>query len=229
MSGICGIVRFDCELIKKEDIDKMLDAMKNRGNDTEGIWIDDNVGFGHKLLWTTPESLSENQPLISKDDNLVLTADVRIDNRGELFEKLNIDQKNTDIITDSDLILFSYQKWGEECAKYLRGDFAFIIWDKNYRKLFAARDHIGIKPFYYFMTAFDTNGIKNITMYLKYFSASGLLVKSVYILCNNRKFIKSILKVNQCIMGEIWLCFLNFVLAPAVPIPNKGMITFKSL
>jgi len=149
MSGICGIVRFDGQAVKKEEIQNMLDAMQNRGNDTEGIWIDGNVGFGHKMLWTTPESLHENQPLISQDNNLVITADARIDNRDELFEKLEINENDFDMVTDIDLVLWSYQKWGEDCAKYLIGDFSFAIWDKLKKTLFAIRDKIGVKQFVY--------------------------------------------------------------------------------
>ena len=149
MSGICGIVRFDGQKVKKEEIQNMLDAMKNRGNDAEGLWVDGSVGFGHKMLWTTAESLHETQPLIDKESNLILTADARIDNRDELIEKLEIDEKEFDVITDIDLILWSYLKWGEDCPKYLIGDFAFAIWDTSLQKLFCVRDPMGIKQFYY--------------------------------------------------------------------------------
>ncbi len=152
MSGICGIVRFDGQTVKKEEVQNILDAMQNCGNDTEGIWIDGNVGFGHKMLWATPESLHEKQPLISKDANMVLTADARIDNREELFEKLDINGSDFDVITDIDLILLSYQKWGEDCPKYLIGDFAFIIHDIKNKKFVCIRDHMGIKPFYYYLS-----------------------------------------------------------------------------
>ena len=150
MSGICGMIRFDGQEVKKEEIQNMLDVMKNRGNDAEGLWADGSVGSGHKMLWTTPESLLETQPLIDKKSNLVLTADARIDNRDELIEKLEINEKKFDVITDIDLILWSYQKWGEDCPKYLIGDFAFAIWDTGLQKLFCARDPMGIKQFYYY-------------------------------------------------------------------------------
>jgi len=150
MSGICGIVQFNGQLVKKKKVQNMLAAMNNHGSDTESIWINDNVGFGHKMLWTTPESLYENQPLISKDNNLILTANARIDNREELIEKLEINEKDFKVVTDVDLILWSYQKWGENCPKYLLGDFVFTIWDNNKKKLYFARDHLGIKPIYYY-------------------------------------------------------------------------------
>jgi len=150
VSGICAIIRFSSEEVKKKELEKMLGVMQNRGSDAEGIWIEGSVGFGHKMLWTTSESLHEKQPLVGQDEKLVLTADARIDNREELIKKLEISKDNYKVLTDAELILLSYQKWGEDCPRYLMGDFSFLIWDKYKKKLFGARDHIGIKPFYYF-------------------------------------------------------------------------------
>ncbi len=152
MSGICGLVRFDNQIVTKKSIQKMLDCMKYSGSDGEGILINENIGFGHKMLWITSESKLESQPLTSNDNSLILTADVRIDNREEIFEKLNIINTSLDIITDADLILYAYQKWEDDCPKYLIGDFAFSVWDANKQKLFCARDHVGIKQFYYHLS-----------------------------------------------------------------------------
>lgn len=149
MSGICGIVRFDGQPVKTEEIQSMINAMKNRANDTEGVWVDGNAGFGHKMFWTTPESLYENQPQMDKDERIVITADARIDNREELIHKLGIDNYGKTIITDVHLILLSYKHWGDECSKYLQGDFVLVIWDKKEKKLFIARDRFGIRPFYF--------------------------------------------------------------------------------
>jgi asparagine synthase (glutamine-hydrolysing) len=149
MSGICGIVRFDGNPIRKDEIQNMLNKMPHRGNDSENIYIEDSIGFGHKMLWTTPESLYENQPLVSSNGSLVLTADIRIDNRDELIQKLNINKNEFNVISDADLILLAYQKWGEECPKQIIGDFAFVIWDTKNKKLFSVRDRLGLRPFYY--------------------------------------------------------------------------------
>ncbi len=152
MSGICGLVRFDNQIVMKESIQKMLDCMKYSGSDGKGVLINKNIGFGHNMLWITSESKLESQPLTSNDNSLILTADVRIDNREEIFEKLNIINTSLDIITDADLILYAYQKWEDDCPKYLIGDFAFSVWDANKQKLFCARDHVGIKQFYYHLS-----------------------------------------------------------------------------
>ena len=151
MSGICGIVRFDGKPAENIKIQKMLDVMHNCGNDAEKIWVAGSIGFGHKMLWTTPESFHEKQPLVSDDGNLILTADARIDNREEIFELLDVGEKKNDVVTDANLILRSYLKWGEECPKYLIGDYAFAIWDTESNKLYCARDTMGIKQFYYYM------------------------------------------------------------------------------
>ena len=172
MSGICGIIRFDGQSVQKEEIQDMLNAMPHRGNDSGNISIEDNIGFGHKMLYTTPESLHESQPLKSNDGLLLLTADMRIDNRDELIEKLELKEDTFTIVTDADLILLAYQKWRKDSPKQLIGDFAYVIWDPEQNHLFCVRDRLGIKPFYYYIdkkqfvfsseipSIFTINGIK---------------------------------------------------------------------
>ena len=74
-----------------------------------------------------------------------ISADARIDNRKDLIQKLQASQTTT----DEQLILLAYEAWGEECVKHLLGDFAFAIWDANRKRFFCARDHFGVKPFFY--------------------------------------------------------------------------------
>ncbi|MEN9518189.1 MAG: hypothetical protein RLZZ381_777, partial [Cyanobacteriota bacterium] len=75
MSGVFGVYYFDGQSAKPEVLQQMSDTLAHRGSDGADIWYQDNVGLGHRLLWTTPESLLEEQPLIDKHHNLVLTAD----------------------------------------------------------------------------------------------------------------------------------------------------------
>jgi asparagine synthase (glutamine-hydrolysing) len=102
------------------------------------------------MLWTTPESLHEVLPFTDKSRDLTITADARIDNRDELMGQLNLAAQTHGQLSDSQLILAAYGKWGEDCPQHLIGDFAFLIWDNRSRKLFCARDHIGAKPFFYY-------------------------------------------------------------------------------
>ncbi|MCI0530308.1 MAG: lasso peptide isopeptide bond-forming cyclase, partial [Nitrospira sp.] len=122
----------------------------HRGPDGQGIWQEGSVGLGHGMLHTTPESLKEKLPLTNCTGELVITADARIDNRDELIETLNLSDRPHHQIVDSQLILTAYERWGESCPQKLIGDFAFVIWDGQKQQLFCARDHMGVKPFYYY-------------------------------------------------------------------------------
>jgi asparagine synthase (glutamine-hydrolysing) len=150
MSAIAGILYLDRQPVERDHLAEMLDILSHRGSDGANIWCGENVGFIHRMLWTTPESLLETLPL--EKDNLVITADARIDNRDELISILEINHLPKERITDNDLILAAYQKWGEKCPEKLLGDFAFAIWDKQEQQLFCARDHFGVKPFYYYLS-----------------------------------------------------------------------------
>lgn len=149
MSAIIGIFYRDGRKIDPEIIKKMNDKLSHRGPDGSAVWCECNVALGHQMLWTTPESLHEKLPFHDEKLGLVITADARIDNRKELSQKLDIEDKED--VSDSYFILKAYEKWGEKCPEHLLGDFAFAIWDENEEKLFCARDHMGVKPFYYYL------------------------------------------------------------------------------
>ena len=120
-----------------------------RGPDGQEVWAAGPVGFGHANLRTTGESLGERQPA-GLDGRFWITADARIDCRTELEAKLaSAGRKCRRGAPDSELILHAYAAWGEKCVEQLRGDFAFAIWDAREKTLFCARDHFGLKPFYY--------------------------------------------------------------------------------
>ena len=148
MSAIAGINYLNQEPIEREKLARMLDILKHRGGDGENIWHEGSIGLGHQMLWTTPESLKEKLP--AAQGKLAITADARLDNRAELIPALGLADYPTDKITDSDLILAAYEKWGELCPEHLLGDFAFAIWDGRNHSLFCARDYFGVKPFYYY-------------------------------------------------------------------------------
>jgi asparagine synthase (glutamine-hydrolysing) len=149
MSAITGIYHLDGKHIDSSLVSRMTDALAHRGPDGCDTRQTGPAGLGHCMLWTTPESLHEHLPLTSEDGKLTITADARIDNRDELIADLSLSQQEA-IITDSSLILYAYQRWGESCVDHLLGDFAFAIWDQDKQHLFCARDHMGVKPFYYY-------------------------------------------------------------------------------
>lgn len=150
MSGITGIFRRDGRDVDPSDIKKMNAKIVHRGPDGSNVWCEGPVAFGHQMLHTTPESLHEELPFEDEESGLVITADARIDNRDDLAPKLGIEDK--EYVSDSYFILKAYEKWGEKCPEELLGDFAFAIWDKNKEILFCARDHMGVKPFYYYLS-----------------------------------------------------------------------------
>lgn len=149
MSAIIGIYYRDGQPVERTDLARMVSTLAHRGSDSTGIWSEASIGLGHRMLWTTPESLHEQLPLVNQTGN-VITADARIDNRCELIALLDLTDRPVEKITDSQVILAAYEKWGDRCPEKLVGDFAFAIWDERQQRLFCARDPIGVKPFYYY-------------------------------------------------------------------------------
>jgi asparagine synthase (glutamine-hydrolysing) len=148
MSAIFGIFYLDSKPISNGQLESMCRILEHRGSDGAGIWSEGSIGLGHRMRHTTPESLSEKLPLTGAG-GLMLTADARIDNREELIAQLQFRKEKKDI-TDSEIILKSYEKWGKECLPRLIGDFVFAIWDPNLQELFCGRDPLGVKHFYYY-------------------------------------------------------------------------------
>lgn len=151
MSAITAIYRLDHAPVEREEMLQMLDCLKHRGTDGEGVHVDSYLCLGHRMRWVTPESVSEKLPMMNAENSIVITCDARIDNREELAARISsISNRPIAAITDSEIILHAYEKWGERCAEQLLGDFVFAIWDANEQKLFCARDPMGVKHFYYF-------------------------------------------------------------------------------
>ncbi|GAB4425064.1 MAG: lasso peptide isopeptide bond-forming cyclase [Chloroflexi bacterium OHK40] len=152
MSAIFGVCYSDGRPARQALV-RMGGALEHRGPDGSGMWHAGPVGLGHQMLHTTPESLRERLPLADRSGAFILTADARIDNRAELIASLGLRDRAPAGVSDSDLILAAYERWGERCPFYLLGDFAFAIWDARTLSLFAARDHFGVRAFYYHASA----------------------------------------------------------------------------
>ncbi len=154
MSGIVGIVHFDRAPVDREQLHELTESMAFRGPDGRQVWLDGSVGLGCAHFATTEESLGERQPL-SLDGDIWIVADARIDAREELVAELRaagiepVPSAAGREVTDVELILYAYRAWGEDAVNHLLGDSSFGIWDPRRRRHFAARDHGGVKPFYY--------------------------------------------------------------------------------
>jgi len=153
MSSIFGQLNLNKQPVTTADLLPVEKVMNHWQADDTGLWAEHQVGLGHLMFYNTPESLTEKLPFYHSDSQLTITADARIDNRGELFSKLGISTVKKETVADSQLILAAYQKYGEDCVQHLIGDFAFAIWDQREQKLFCARDQMGVRPFFYYQDA----------------------------------------------------------------------------
>jgi asparagine synthase (glutamine-hydrolysing) len=142
----------------------MLETMANRSPDGRMVRCSGTVGLGHGALHTTPDSLDEALPLATSE-GLLITGDLRLDNRSELLRDLLIDSADGPKVGDAELVLKTYRRWGREAPTRLVGAFAFAIWDPRSREVFCARDHLGAKPLVYhlsrdlFVFASEENGV----------------------------------------------------------------------
>ncbi|CAM4183138.1 asparagine synthase (glutamine-hydrolyzing) [Paenibacillus endophyticus] len=152
MSAIVGISHLNHEPIAPQLGMHMLEQLQQFPADHIDAWYAESVFLGCHAQWITPESVGETMPYYDSSSCLAITADAIIDNRPELFEKLQVSTFDRKDMTDSALILLSYQKWGREVPKHLIGDFAFVIWDEHNRTWFGARDFSGSRTLYYAKT-----------------------------------------------------------------------------
>ncbi|MGC4024063.1 MAG: asparagine synthase-related protein [Mesorhizobium sp.] len=143
MSGIGGIFSRSGRP-NEAQVKVLLAAMDYRARDGSHLLSLRGASFCNAHL----ETLGGDGPQICQrvSPELAITADCRLDNRKALISALG-DAART--CSDAQLILYAYAKWGEDCASHLVGDFAFAIWDAGRRGVYAARDHFGVKPFYY--------------------------------------------------------------------------------
>ncbi len=149
MSGIVGVFNLDGSPIRPEVLHTLTHYLTFRGPDAQRTWSAGSVGFGHALLLTTADTANDEQPA-SLDGKFWITADARIDARAELIAQLHSTGSAVSLNDpDHQLILHAYRAWGPACVEHLLGDFCLAIWDGPQRRLFCARDHFGVKPFYY--------------------------------------------------------------------------------
>jgi asparagine synthase (glutamine-hydrolysing) len=129
----------------------MRDVITHRGPDEEGVFIDGNVGLGHRRL-SIVDVASGHQPMTNEDASLHITYNGEIYNHADYRESLEAKGHVYQTHCDTETILHLYEEHGSACVDYLRGMFAFAIWDQRKRELFIARDRLGVKPLYYVHT-----------------------------------------------------------------------------
>ncbi len=146
---MCGFVGYiNKEKDKEANIKKMNDLIIHRGPDDEGYYTDENIALGFRRL-SIIDLNTGSQPIYNDDKTKVIVFNGEIYNYRELKEELIKKGYNFKTKTDTEVILRGYEEYGEKILDKLRGMFAFVIYDKNTKEIFAARDFYGIKPFYY--------------------------------------------------------------------------------
>jgi asparagine synthase (glutamine-hydrolysing) len=153
MCGICGIINFNNQPVQDSSIRCMMQKMKHRGPDDEGVLIEDNIGLGFVRLSIIDLSPAGHQPMFSFDKRYVIVYNGEIYNYIELRQQLIDEGFVFSTQTDTEVLLNAYIKWGEDCLNHLNGMWAFGILDRNAGTVFVSRDRYGIKPLYYLQTS----------------------------------------------------------------------------
>ncbi|MBP3747365.1 MAG: asparagine synthase (glutamine-hydrolyzing) [Ruminococcus sp.] len=147
---MCGIVGFTNTIDNAETVlEEMMDRIRHRGPDAEGKYIDNSVALGHRRLSIIDVSSQGDQPILNEDGSCVIVFNGEIYNYQSIRQKLTAAGHVFRTNTDTEVLIHGYEEYGEKMLNMLRGMFSFVIWDKNKKELFGARDFFGIKPMYY--------------------------------------------------------------------------------
>jgi asparagine synthase (glutamine-hydrolysing) len=146
MCGICGQVSL--KGVQERDIRTMADALTHRGPDDGGIFADGVAGLGHRRL-SIIDLTTGKQPISNEDRTVWIVFNGEIYNYRTLRTELMAKGHRFSTETDTETIVHAYEEYGPDCLKHFRGMFAFAIWDAKKKRLFAARDRLGQKPFFY--------------------------------------------------------------------------------
>lgn len=153
MCGICGIIDYKGGYVTDERMRSMARKMSHRGPDDEGLYVDagsrPQVGLGHRRLSIIDLSPLGCQPMTNEDGRIRIVLNGEIYNYRTLRDELLAKGHKFRSHTDTEVVIHLYEEHGEECVKYLRGMFAFAIWDDGKKTLLVARDRIGKKPLVY--------------------------------------------------------------------------------
>src|SRR3989440_173748 len=150
MCGIAGVMKFGQDVrVESSVIRQMCAAMMHRGPDDEGVYTDGRIGIGMRRL-SIIDVAGGHQPINNEIGTVWIVFNGEIYNHSELRQQLESRGHRYRTNSDTETIVHLYEEYGRDCVQHLRGMFAFAIWDRRLRRLFIARDRLGIKPLYYF-------------------------------------------------------------------------------
>ncbi len=150
MCGIAGIINIGHHKLQTSAIQSMSDSIAHRGPDANGMYTDEHISLGHRRLSIIDLKESANQPMSDYAHRYLIIFNGEIYNYQEVKAQITDYPFQTE--SDTEVILAAYKKWGPSCLKKLNGMFAFALWDKQEKELFVARDRLGKKPFYYYLS-----------------------------------------------------------------------------
>jgi len=148
MCGIAGVMYFEDREPTVAMLEQMTDVIVHRGPNDSGFWTDNRIGLGFRRL-SIIDIQEGHQPLTNEDESVWIIFNGEIYNYKTLRSMLQERGHQFRTHSDTEVIVHLYEEFGDDCVKHLRGMFGFVIWDKKKKRLFGARDHFGIKPFYY--------------------------------------------------------------------------------
>ena len=149
MCGICGFHEYKThDRADRHVLGDMLNVIHHRGPDDSGVYFDKDVALGMRRLSIIDLS-GGKQPISNEDGTIVTVFNGEIYNFQELREQLRSRGHALRTASDTEVIVHLYEDFGEDCVQHLRGMFGFALWDARRRRLFVARDRLGIKPLYF--------------------------------------------------------------------------------
>ena len=156
MCGICGIYNFNNSLVDSHTLNRMNNSMHLRGPDDYGVYFDDYFGMAMRRL-SIIDLEHGHQPISNSDNTIHVVFNGEIYNYIELRSSLKKKGYIFKTESDTEVLIFLYEEYGLDAVNYLTGMFVFSIWDEKEKRLWIARDHLGVKPLVYFI---NTNYLK---------------------------------------------------------------------
>lgn len=149
MCGVVGVWHLDGRRVEPADLTRMRDTLVHRGPDDAGIWVDGDVGLGHRRLSIIDLSEAGRMPMSSPDGRVHAVFNGEVYNFLTLRRDLEAKGHTFQSDTDSEVVLRAYEQWGTDCFRRFNGMFAIVIWDSRERRMVLGRDAAGQKPLYF--------------------------------------------------------------------------------
>src|SRR3954452_24901477 len=153
MCGFCGII--STKLADAELVHRMLGRLEHRGPDASGVFVQGNLGFGHRRLSILDLAPTSQQPMVDPELGLGVVFNGCIYNFKELRKELFGEGYRFFSDGDTEVIIKAYHAWGTRCVERFFGMFAFAVWERDSGRVVLARDRLGIKPLYIAQTSYS--------------------------------------------------------------------------